>query len=65
MTNQVQQMNKTDLTECQASIINQLYGLIGDCHFSCKKYSVSKEEILEMVVNSHGWEWDEFCKKFV
>ena len=64
MTAHAQQVNKTDLTERQVSIINQLYCLIGDCSIACRDYSVTREEILEMVVQSHGWEWDDFCKKY-
>jgi len=63
MTNHTQYVKKADLTKNQVSIINQLHAVLSEC-LSWNGAIVTKKEVLGMVLASHGWEWDEFCKKF-
>ena len=63
MINHTPQVNKADLTKNQVRTINELYAVLNEC-LSWNGATVTKEDILDMVLASHGWEWDEFCKKF-
>ena len=63
MTHKVQTVPKTNFTTEQVSLVNQLYCFLNDCLY-CNGESITKEQILDMVLASHGWEWDEYQEKY-
>ena len=62
-----EQVSKTDLTEKQVYLISELNCLCLDFSHELEGFDddIHTEQILDLVLASHGWEWEEFYDKFI
>ena len=64
MTHKAKLVPKANLTTEQVSLLNQLYCLLNDCCIKCHGEDLFTDDILGIVLASHGWECDEFYRQF-
>jgi hypothetical protein len=66
-THKVPQKHKTDFTQQQVMLLDELNCRLCDFSHDVEGFEDDDhgEQIMDLVLASHGWEWEEFYKKFV
>ncbi len=66
MTTTTAQLPKTTFTQKQVFLIDDLNCLLTDFADDIEGYDrwVHTEQVIDLVMASHGWEWDEFYDKY-
>ena len=62
-----EKVSKTDLTEKQVSLIQDLNMLCLEFSHELEGFEddIHTDQVLDLVLASHGWEWEEFYDKFI
>ena len=58
---------RDSFTQDQVFLIDRLNCLLLDLHHELEGFddSVQGDQIIDLVVNSQGWEWEEFFEKYL